>query len=297
MAPFTNLRTATILLITGMLLLVAWQAAGGEIKKRPPTSEEKDYFITTLRALKAAIPEAPGGWQIDEETGIKPLKRVFVGQEKIPFPVLFSITWIDPFAKKQSEKSRDQEEKLLQESREQAENADYMTHIDALNAMLKESNDRGDKQQSLNLQNQLNQLLNERDPYRTKVKESMERMKEELASPSKSLSITLEVNRFALGFNQGEVRLLDVLPDMEYYRTAAKFNDEGEWQEGISQVFLGRGWQRIEGESGGMQAVMPVGVLHTAVYTLVVSVQGEEQQAQHYLQKMDWQLLRALMVP
>jgi len=280
-----------------MLLLLAWQAACDDVKKRPPTSEEKDYFITTLRALKAAIPHGPDGWQIDEETEIKPLKRVFVGQEKLPLPVHFSITWIDPLARKQSEIMREKEEKLLLESREQAENADYMTHIDALNALLKESNDRGDKQQSLNLQNQLNQLLNERDPYRTKVKESMERMKEELASPSKSLRITLEVNRFAQAIDQGEAKLFDLPPEMVYYCTAPKFNDEGEWQEGISRVFLGRGWQRFEGETGGMQAVMPVGVLHTAVYTLVVSVQGEEQQARQYLQKINWPLLKALLVP
>ncbi len=51
---------------------------------RPPTIAEKNFQFNTLKALKAAMPSAPDGWRVVEETDVRPPRLACIGQERQP---------------------------------------------------------------------------------------------------------------------------------------------------------------------------------------------------------------------
>jgi hypothetical protein len=51
---------------------------------RPATAAEKTFQLNTLKAIKAAVPTAPAGWRIVEETDMRPPRLACIGQEREP---------------------------------------------------------------------------------------------------------------------------------------------------------------------------------------------------------------------
>ncbi len=278
-----------------LILLGVFHGAPAGPKRRPPTSAEKEFHIQMLCSLRTALPEGPAGWRVDEETPLKPLKRVLVGQEKVPFAVSFTRSWRDPLSRRKKDQDKEREEKLIEQSRAQADRAENMATIDALTAQLKEANDRGDREQSQTLHNQINRLLVEENPDRLQAEAARQEMKEGLDAKSGYLRVTLEINRFAYALANGAEHALKVQPELVFYRTEPGFDPDGLWQEGSSLVFLGKGWQFHDGSPAIMHAVMPVGVLHTAAYGMVISVQGEEKRVRQFLEEINWKLLTRLL--
>jgi hypothetical protein len=65
---------------------------------RPTTLTERTFQVATLRALKAAMPPAPDGWRVVEETEVKPPRLACIGQERQPLPVEYRIRFAEPDA-------------------------------------------------------------------------------------------------------------------------------------------------------------------------------------------------------
>jgi len=63
---------------------------------RPTTLLERTFQVETLRALKAAMPVAPDGWRVVEETEIRPPRLACIGQEREPLPFEYRIRFAKP---------------------------------------------------------------------------------------------------------------------------------------------------------------------------------------------------------
>jgi hypothetical protein len=261
---------------------------------RPPTSAEKEYYEKVLKTVSKALPDGPAGWQVEEMTGIKPLKRVLLGQEKIPFPVQYFKIWCDPLRKRQMEKAMEDEKRQLLKSSELGERADFMVNLNALTAQIQEANERGDRSQAQSLQGQYDRAVSQPEQLRRDEKEE-KKIELEAASRFGRLQVTVDVNRFVQAIKNGSMVTSDRLPGMIMVLTEPGFNSDGEWQEGTRYIFAGKGWQFFEGESGGVQTVMPIGVSHTAVYSIIISVQAEEYIAQKFIDNVDWNSLKSLL--
>lgn len=65
---------------------------------RPTTLTERSFQVETLRTLKAAMPPAPPGWRVVEETEVKPPRLACIGQERQPLAVEYRIRFVEPNA-------------------------------------------------------------------------------------------------------------------------------------------------------------------------------------------------------
>jgi hypothetical protein len=80
------------------------------------------------------------------------------------------------------------------------------------------------------------------------------------------------------------------------YRTEGDLDPDFGWQEGVSFVFLGPGWQLSgEGDEAFMEALPRADLPHTRVQTVLVRVQAEEERARELLAAIDWKLLERLI--
>jgi hypothetical protein len=60
---------------------------------RQTTKGERQFFVNTLGALKAAMPTLPPGWRIVEETDVQGPRAICVGREKEPLSLEFSVRY------------------------------------------------------------------------------------------------------------------------------------------------------------------------------------------------------------
>ena len=80
------------------------------------------------------------------------------------------------------------------------------------------------------------------------------------------------------------------------YRTEGDLDPDLGWQEGVSLVFLGPGWQLSgEGDEALMESLPQTDLPHTRVQTVLVRVQAEEERARDLLGGIDWKALEGLI--
>jgi hypothetical protein len=65
---------------------------------RPSTQTERRFQVDTLKAVRAAMPLAPAGWRIIEETEVRPPRLACIGQERQPLPIEYRIRFAEPDA-------------------------------------------------------------------------------------------------------------------------------------------------------------------------------------------------------
>ena len=66
---------------------------------RPSTLLERRFQVETLKAVKAAMPAAPDGWRVVEETEVRPPRLACIGQEREPLPIEYRIRFAELDAK------------------------------------------------------------------------------------------------------------------------------------------------------------------------------------------------------
>ena len=80
------------------------------------------------------------------------------------------------------------------------------------------------------------------------------------------------------------------------YRTEGEMDPDQGWQEGVSFVFLGPGWQlNGEGDEAYMESLPQSDLPHTRVQTVLVRVQAEEERARGLLGGLNWKALERLI--
>ncbi len=80
------------------------------------------------------------------------------------------------------------------------------------------------------------------------------------------------------------------------YRTEGELDPDQGWQEGVSFVFLGPGWQlNGEGDEAYMESLPESDLPHTRVQTVLVRVQAEEERARALLGGINWKALERLI--
>jgi hypothetical protein len=60
---------------------------------RDTTEAEKQFYIDTLTAFKAAVPAAPAGWRLEDRNKISPPNSVCSGSGKMPLRATYEVRY------------------------------------------------------------------------------------------------------------------------------------------------------------------------------------------------------------
>lgn len=268
------------------------QAPGGEM--RPATEREIAFYTSVMTAVEKALPQGPMHWQIEEMTPTAPPKQVAAQAAWHPFPMHYSVTWVD----RQRKKLAILDDKHALHSLEKAEEA--RARAEAQQKLDKVLNEREEAYQGRDLaaaqvlEREIENLTAEIERMKSQLEEEAEKADEE-SLRGMALQVALDINLFSLPVIKAVSEEGLVPVPATACRQEAGFDSDGRWQEGSTMVFLGRGWKWTEGAHARMQAEEPVGLPSTRVYTLVVRVQGEHSRVWEYLRGIDWLSLEGLL--
>lgn len=78
-----------------LVLTVGSARASGACHKgvRPSTTSERTFHVDTLKTIKAAMPPPAAGWEVSEETEVRPPRLMCIGQEEQPLPLEYRIAY------------------------------------------------------------------------------------------------------------------------------------------------------------------------------------------------------------
>lgn len=281
-----------------ILVLLPVLAAGpvleGKDKSRPATSREAAFAVETMSAMAKALPAGPLGWRLEGQSAITAPEAVAADALLHPFPLSYSVTWVD--GQRQKMAGMDEKRSLASLERAEEERARAEAEI-KLDNLIRERDKASQERDLAGVQ----VLDREIESIATQIRVQKEHAEKVAQKPGMEairgieLRVILKVNTFAVPLARATSVNLGLPVAAPAWQEEEGFDGDGLWHEGAMLVFLGEGWQLSGSEPLQVRATEPAGLPSTRAYTLVVRVEGERSRTRAYLQGVDWLGLDALL--
>lgn len=265
---------------------------------RPATRAEAAFHRAVMNVLKTSLPVPPEGWEVLQNTDIEELKVVAEGAENTPLPLAYRVEWTNSPRKAEMEAHRERAIAAMAAQPARAEpDPALLARYEALSIEAGRAAERGEMAKMENLHKELEIVADKLRAAMAGHDAQFTKMMQETAKDDIGALITIQVNTYGspfLGVPHREPPLGDIT---QVYRTRREQDYQGDLdKEGASYVFLGKPWRVVKAEGElYLQAEEPAPSPHTAVYTLVVTVQAQDARARHILEGMNWNALKGLL--
>ena len=286
-------------LFTILMVLMALVSSTvlAELPSRPASEAEKQFFN---RAIENCVKAAAGythTWAKIDEAGQDPeeFTRLSPGSENAPLVYHYYIEWADqeridktnseisaalaPQAASLEKTAEEIDVKQLEDLAEQiaaAATAGNASEVERLNRQAEEISAKSD------------QLFSESDRA---TRETIEK----LAARDARVVIRIGINQFYQGFDAEPIpgTLADGTP---FYRVENGRMYNESWVEGTTFVLFGPNWKTVREDAGtAMESPEQPDKPHTAVQTVVIAVEAEQQRALDIINRIDLKSLRGLL--
>jgi hypothetical protein len=267
--------------------------ADGE--KRRATQEQISLYRKVRAVFSGSIPAIPEGWTADSKNELPDPDGNFPDAD-FPSQFIHQVEWNDS-------------------ARTQAADEEIRKALGALNnpsgRMGMEKSDADNREFTVryvkNIQEAVEKkdwaaverLNKEREEYEAKARESGQpgkdtaRIVEKLEAHDVKVVISFHVNDFYRTF--GPVRQVETVAGFPAYRRNGWRMESSGWQEGITYVPLGAGWQiRKSGSELYLEAKGLRGGAYTVIKNIMTGVQADPARAKQILGKIDWNSLNGL---
>jgi hypothetical protein len=111
-----------------------------------------------------------------------------------------------------------------------------------------------------------------------------------------TLKVALSANNLSWSIYEKKLNPQPAIAGGLVYRSDGKFGSSGDWLEGTTYVFLGKGW-KLNGNSGSywMEFSQNKSLPRTVMQCMFMRVEGDQARAQQFLDKVDWASLTKLI--
>jgi hypothetical protein len=286
--------------ILGFLLLLWVSSLGFSDSEcssgmRDVTQREKDFYVSSLTAVRKAMPKAPGGWVIAYEKEILPSAlgdRVCIDFTKLPMRIYFDIQYeSENFQTRKESLQKAYEASYISSQKQQADSIkELYKRSDELSKAVGKAIERNDINEMEKLMKELDEVGKEMEAVSGKMEENAARDTEGLLLKDATASIRVNLNlEYAEVKPQGQPLKI---PGAYYaVRTEGRRKGTAEWEEGVTTVLLGSWTMDGERSIRGILTNMP----YTTVKTMEIFIQADSARADELLRQMDLKTLRALV--
>jgi hypothetical protein len=285
-------RVIPIILI--LVLMLAWSpAAVASEGEGQPSDQIQSAAPPTLATIKAALPPAPSGWTIRDETKIDVAPGTNRGRQAAP-AIRYQIRYRRIVGVRDEQRKLD--EVFAESSRRNQEAAkpqidELIRQQTAVSLALKKAERRRNEAE----QKRLNDELVENGRKMSSLHEEIDRTISREVEPYlvKNAEALIEV-----GINVVAAEIPQEGKAFEYRRAAVALQTDGEragmteWKEGMLLILFGD-WQRVETTRfrGTVRPDLPQG----RAQTISLSITGEQKLAEQLLKAMDVKSILKLM--
>jgi len=286
-------------LFTILMVLMALVSSTvlAELPSRPASEAEKQFFNRAIETCVKAATGYTSTWAKIDEAGQDPeeFTRLSPGSENAPLVYHYYIEWADqeridktnseisaalaPQAASLEKTAEEIDVKQLEDLAEQiaaAATAGNASEVERLNRQAEEISAKSD------------QLFSESDRA---TRETIEK----LAARDARVVIRIGINQFYQGFDAEPIpgTLADGTP---FYRVENGRMYNESWVEGTTFVLFGPNWKTVREDAGtAMESPEQPDKPHTAVQTVVIAVEAEQQRALGIINRIDLKSLRDLL--
>ncbi|MEW5773647.1 MAG: hypothetical protein AB1916_09000 [Thermodesulfobacteriota bacterium] len=295
MAPHPALRACLSLAVLTLALLPPVPAALADGQGRAATAQEQAAMLRILQAFDRQAPPGPAGWERTEETEVKASEYVGVDQEHFPLAVFYAAAWRDA-ARLDAAQDRAVQAgaAVMQESAGDPAADRIQQDYEAMAQKLGAAADKGDMAAVQRIAAEMEALAEKMQAAYAAQDRKLDEVFAEHEVRDARLRIHFEANAMSEALDPGYV----VEPGpagLAVYRSEGRRTTHYGWREGYSRVFLGAWKLSSEPENPRMEAAPRPGIPHTAVQTVVVTVQADKARAAAVLKQLDWSALKALL--
>jgi hypothetical protein len=288
-------RNAAIVSVAILALLVSTRAVWCEGEERPASEAEKAFYRRVFETMAAAVPACdPSGWDVAEKTEYEKLDVVAVGTEKEPFWISYTIAWQNNAALQAAEAAMNAERaKIL--AKTEGVSPEAANRLEQLAAAIAAAAKSGDWPAVRSAQEEIEAIAERIDSGSGQLDSEQEEALLCHEARDARAEITVMVNVLVESF-MAPFAETDPVAGHPVFRTDGDLDPDYGWQEGVSFVFLGPGWQlNGEGEEAFMEALPRADLPHTRVQTVLVRIQAEEERARTLLEGINWKALEGLI--
>ena len=288
-------RIGAIALVAVLLFLIPTRTVWCEGEERPASEAEKAFYRRVFETVAAAVPACgPPGWAVAEKTEYEKLDAVAVGTEKEPFWTSYTIAWQNNAALQAADAAMTAERARIL-ARAEGVPPETAKRLEKLAAAVATAADQGDWPSVRRAQEEIDAIAERIDSGSGQFDSEQEEALLCHEARDARAEITIMVNVMVESFMDPFAET-DPVAGHPVFRTDGDLDPDYGWQEGVSFVFLGPGWQLSgEGEEAFMEALPGVGLPHTRVQTVLVRVQAEEERARTLLEGLNWKALEGLI--
>lgn len=295
MKPSQKIQISGIVFFTAWVVVSFLSSAFADGSSRPANSAEKKMALAVLTAFEKVLPPGPAGWELKEKTQVTALERVALDQETRPMSVDYHARWQDEPRISAANAQMDQKlPSLSQDLSPDAAMEARIARLEALSLAFAKAVQDGDMARADQLQKEMETIGNQINDQASRNDQVFEQKISAIAPQDVEMQVSLFTNIFTQGFT--------ALPSEQFVMGGCQIQviDDGAhtgtgWHEGTTYAFLGNFSFVRDGENSSMEADEISGKPHTIVQTIVVRVQAEKHRARAFLEKMDWQALKALV--
>ena len=123
--------------------------------------------------------------------------------------------------------------------------------------------------------------------------EKMEAIEKKVTPHDVTVRIDVQANFSSMGITEA-IKPAPAIADGLVYRSDSKWSG-GSWNEGITYIFLGKGWQLNKSASTYMNFTFNKSIPSLTVQNIVVKIKADPNRAQLIAQKIDWDSLKKLI--
>lgn len=246
---------------------------------RPATAAENQYDMQVVKALAEVVPPAPAGWTLKQQTALRPIGVICLGQ---PASDPYTREYVRVF---------EWTSEVVRRGQKQMEVVQAMTATPTwakIQEIAKKASDamgRGDAKE-------VQRLVQEQRKYNEAHNAAVEKASEPYLPKDTSARITIAVNRFEVAVSEAQPA---AIPGAAFaFRSDSNYQPK-HGQEGETFAALGN-WQSTQNRRDAvLRAKRNPGAPRNSIQTVVVTVRAERMRAEALLGQVKWQSLQALL--
>ena len=165
--------------------------------------------------------------------------------------------------------------------------------FEKLSQKLVEAFNRGDMTEAGRIRQEMENIGQELNAAYDKRDRAMESAARQHEAKDVSVKISLVVNSLQEDLNG--FTPTGSLDGMPVFRSQGEYAAHTGWQEGVTMVFAGPGWNILQDRDAVWMSAKTREAAYTEAQTLVVRIRAEEGRAQDMMERLDWDALRGLL--
>jgi hypothetical protein len=285
-----------ISIISIALIIACMVFVNADAGKRQATQQQVSLYKAVIAVFSNSIPDTPEGWTAQPKNGL-PDPGNSLPDADFPSQFIYQVEWNDPARKHAADEEiqkalagLNNPSRRLEMEKSAADNREF---TDRFVKKIQEAVDKKDWAAV--------ELLNkEREEQEEKSRDSNQshdgeagRIVEKMEAHDVKVVISFSVNDFYGTF--GPVLQVEPVAGFPAYRRNGWQMEATGWQEGITYVPLGTGWQiRKNGSDLYLEAKGLRGGTYTTIKNIMAGIQADPARAKQVAEKMDWNSLNGL---